>query len=324
MTEIRTRLKRGHVIRQVIIAIVCIVLGLWGVYDYIWTIPYQQESHDRYLICQSVVDVLESEPGSEGFTEKVDTAKSRITTEMEGLLSDAWQERASKDAVPPATQQEALDQRVEELKKTIETLGQQGEEKWFKTLALFHQAVTTPRPPATGQAKLTGMHEAAWDVATAGVNYFAEVTPPGAYDRVMKGLVFIPCLPVGLYLLFALYLQSRKTYRLDASGDLHLPGGATWKSHEIQDIDMNRWMAKSVARVKHTSGAEAKLDDYIYQDTHLLVGALAHRFHPQDWTEDARPVKAEQPESADEAGEPPAHDEVPVAATSEQPARSQS
>lgn len=302
MTEIRTRLKRGHIIRQVVIAVVCIVLGLWGVYDYIWTIPQQQAAHDRYLICQSVVEVLESEPVAEGYSEKLEDASTRITTELDALVARANKEHGPiENAVPPANEQEALQQRVDELKKTIETLGEQGDDKWFMSLAMFRQAILTPRPPVTSQEKLTGIHAAAWEVATQGVNYFAEVTPPHKYDRVMKGLVFIPCLPIGLYMLFALMLQSRKVHSIDEEGNLHLPGGRTWKPNEIKEIDMNRWMSKSVARVKHADGTIAKLDDYIFQDTHLVVGAIAHRFHPEEWTSDARSVKVMEEKAADDA-----------------------
>lgn len=306
MAEIRTRLKRGHVIRQWIIAVVCIVLGLWGLYDYFWTIPHQQAAHDRYVVCLSVVDALspDVDAASTEHQKKVEEARANVADAMNKLIEGAYEPKESgASSVAPADEKERLEQQVNELKQTIETLGAQGEGGWFMSLAMFQQALNTPRVQTTSQTNLTGIHAAAYEVAKKGVDHFAEVTPPGAYDRVMKGLIFIPCLPTGLYLLVVLFLKGRKTHRLDEEGGLHLPGGTVWSRDEIKDIDMKRWMSKSIATVTSTGGAEVKLDDYVYQDTHLIVGALAHRFYPDQWTEDARQVKPETETEADENAE---------------------
>jgi hypothetical protein len=47
------------------------------------------------------------------------------------------------------------------------------------------------------------------------------------------------------------------------------------------------------------------LDDYIYKDMHLIIGKLAHRFYPEDWTPLARRVKVEvvETEERDTVGE---------------------
>ena len=120
-------------------------------------------------------------------------------------------------------------------------------------------------------------------------------SPPGKYDRLIKGLIFIPCLPFGLYLIgFSAYVR-RRTYRLDDDGTLHLPRGA-WKPQEITDIDMGRWMKKSIAHVVHANGQRAKLDDYQYREMFRIVGAIAARLHPNEWDTDAKLLK---PASAD-------------------------
>ncbi len=117
-------------------------------------------------------------------------------------------------------------------------------------------------------------------------------TPPGKYDRVIKGLLFVPCLPFGPYLLWMWFRTNRRTYRLDDDGTLHLPEGS-WNAQDIKEIDMTRWMSKSIAHVVHTDGTRAKLDDFQHKDLHLIVGAIASRIQPQEWTPDARPVTAE-------------------------------
>ncbi len=293
--EIRTRLKRGYILKQSAIAVVSIALGLWGVYDYVWTIPNQQEAHDRLDVCQAIVALHETEPDDETFEQKKEVALEKVQAKLDDLAEQAGHQEDSPE-VAPATEQEALDQQVANLKKTIEQLDAQGELGWLKTLLLFRQAVVTPRPPATMQSSLSGIHAAAWEIATQGVSEFAEVSKPETYDRVIKGLIFIPCLPFGLYMLGALAIKNRKHYRLDKEGNLHLPGGETWNRDDIQDINMNKWMSKSIARPQHADGREVKLDDYIHQDMHLIVGGLAHRFHPDQWHEDARKVKTEDDE----------------------------
>ena len=77
---------------------------------------------------------------------------------------------------------------------------------------------------------------------------------------------------------------------------------------------MSIWMKKSIARVevKGETGPIV-LDDYEYENVYLIVGALAHRFHPDAWTEEAKPVKddAEDGEAPSSANEADASDDQP-------------
>ena len=54
------------------------------------------------------------------------------------------------------------------------------------------------------------------------------------------------------------------------------------------------WMAKSIAWLVHSDGTRVKLDDYKHKNLYLIVGAIASRLHPDQWTPEAKPVKAEQ------------------------------
>ncbi len=146
------------------------------------------------------------------------------------------------------------------------------------------------------QRQLTAEEGELYDRLTGELNAMGGTpSPPGKYDRLIKGLLFIPCLPFGLYLIgFSAYL-CRRTYRLDDDGTLHLPQGA-WKPEEITDIDMGRWMKKSIAHVVHANGQRAKLDDYQYRDMFRIVGAIAARLHPNEWDTNAKLLK---PPSAD-------------------------
>jgi hypothetical protein len=66
---------------------------------------------------------------------------------------------------------------------------------------------------------------------------------------------------------------------------------------------MSKWMSKSIATVKASGGRTVLLDDYKFKGTDLIVGAIASRFYPEDWTPDARDLKRiREAEAADAAG----------------------
>ena len=214
---ITSSISKGYAWRLIIIAVVSVGLGLWGVYDYAVGIP----------------------------------ARGKAFKDFEKLIQD-------RDALEELSSQRALTD---------------GEQLIYDNLKAQLTQLGTP-------------------------------VPPGKYDRVVKGLLFVPCLPFGPYLLWMWFRTNRRTYRLDDDGTLHLPEGS-WNAQDIKEIDMTRWMSKSIAHVVHTDGTRAKLDDYQHKDLHLIVGAIASRIQPQEWTPDARPVKAETDAEADATAKPP-------------------
>ena len=105
------------------------------------------------------------------------------------------------------------------------------------------------------------------------------------------------------------------TYRLEEDGTLVTPEGS-WVHDEIVDIDLSRWIAKTgnarstwTATVILSDGTKILLDDYVYQDMHLIIGNLAHQFYPQEWTPLARRVKTEVPPRDDMEDTPPTGEE---------------
>jgi hypothetical protein len=94
-----------------------------------------------------------------------------------------------------------------------------------------------------------------------------------------------------------------KKYRLSDDGSLAAPGGMNIPADEIEDIDMSKWMSKSIATVKASGGRTVLLDDYKFKGSDLIVGAIASRFYPEDWTPDGRDLKRiREAEAADAAG----------------------
>lgn len=121
--------------------------------------------------------------------------------------------------------------------------------------------------------------------------------PPPKWDRPVKLWVYIVlCGVIGLpWTLWALVSLSRRNMRLESDGTLVFKDGR-WGPDEVVDIDMNNWMEKSIAVLEHRDGRTLVLDDYKHRNMHLIVGAYAHRFHPELWTPEARQVKpAEKP-----------------------------
>ncbi len=171
----------------------------------------------------------------------------------------------------------------------------------FAQVQRFEQITREIQEFQAEQQKLTPEQRETYDRLMNELSAMGTPSPPGKYDRLIKGLIFIPCLPFGLYLIGFFIYVCRRTYRLDDDGTLHLPQGA-WKREEITDIDMGRWMKKSIAHVVHANGQRAKLDDYQYRDMFRIVGAIAARLHPNEWDTDAKLLKPASADPVPEAG----------------------
>ena len=143
--------------------------------------------------------------------------------------------------------------------------------------------------------------------------------PPGKFDKFIQWL-YILCLPSVPYMVMQLVRAKRGGYRLEDDGTLHYPSGK-WSQDDIAGIDMSSWMKKSTAEVIHQDGSRAKLDDYIHTNTHLIVGAIAHRFHPDEWDEQARMIKKKEDttpsDSASDSSEAPEAPETQTSASAD-------
>ena len=117
--------------------------------------------------------------------------------------------------------------------------------------------------------------------------------PPASYDGWVNFWIYF----VGTGILgtpwFVWKLLSRRgqAWRLEDDGSFSTPDGV-FAAEEIADIDMSIWMKKSKAKVIIKDRAEPiMLDDYEYANVYRIVGALASKFHPDEWTEEAKPIK---------------------------------
>jgi hypothetical protein len=242
--------------------IVCVVLGVWGVVDYVVVIPNDIKDSSRAKLQRDFVQpAFFVEMGAE----ERDKASVAITVAIE--------------------EDNGLD------------------EEWMNTLVLFREAVSSSDSNKLREAQAT---------LEKNLTEYGDVTPPSKYDLPMQWL-FILCLPFGFYYFWTYSKMAKKarSYRFDDDGTLTTPEGS-WNEEEIKDIDMERWISKTgkarttwIAEVIIDDHAPILLDDYIYKDMHLIIGKLAHRFYPEDWTPLARRVKVEvvETEERDTVGE---------------------
>ena len=133
---------------------------------------------------------------------------------------------------------------------------------------------------------------------------------PAAYDRPMQlWLYIVGCGVLGVPMFaWPLLRTSMRPYRLDDEGTLHTPDGV-FDQNEIVDIDMSRWCSPTgdrrstwTARAILKSGKTILLDDHDHRNMHRIIGAIAHRLYPEQWTAEARRVEAKPATDADTAG----------------------
>lgn len=146
------------------------------------------------------------------------------------------------------------------------------------------------------ETRIARFEEVKRDLATFGGDV---PEPPSKWDRsVQLWLYVIGCGVIGApYCAFALWQLARRRYTLGDDGSFEHPGGR-WSGEEIVDVDMSKWMGKSLATVKHRDGRSVVLDDYKYRNMHLIVGHFANRFHPDEWTAEARIIRKETAEAS--------------------------
>lgn len=114
-------------------------------------------------------------------------------------------------------------------------------------------------------------------------------TPPAAYDRpVQLWMYMVGCGVLGVpWFLWQWLGTARRRYSLEDDGTLVAPEGRFGRA-DIADIEMDKWMSKSLATVVLTDGRKVVLDDYKFRDMHLIVGAIASERYPEKWSPEAR------------------------------------
>ncbi len=208
-------------------------------------------------------------------------------------------------------------------KKTDGSITESEDESLTMMQAKFEEAGFQKPPPP-----LTEVEVAEYETIKATLKDDFENTPPeppASYDRwVNFWIYFVGTGILGTpWFVWKLWSRRGQAWRLEDDGSFSTPDGV-FAAEEIADIDMSIWMKKSIAKVLIKDRAEPiVLDDYEYADVYLIVGALASRFHPDEWTEEAKLIKEDEGEgeAGDDGQSEPADESNPTdQATSEESA----
>jgi hypothetical protein len=127
--------------------------------------------------------------------------------------------------------------------------------------------------------------------AILAAKYKEKPDQPATYDRAVQlWLYIVGCGVLGVpWFAYAQWQLTRRRFRLEDDGAF-TADGRTYAASDLTGIDMSRWMSKSIAEVLTADGGRIALDDYKFKGVEDIVAALAARFHPGEWTSDARPV----------------------------------
>jgi hypothetical protein len=293
---ITVTIAKSYQWRMLFIGAACVGLGAWGVYDYAVKIPMKQEMQQRVTLLELCRDALKTDQPAGQPTPEAQAALAAVREEMQAVFT---QELA--DILGPEPASLTPQQASEALQKLAAEAETNPAIWWAQLLALIRQGLVAERHIPLS-AEEHPLPYAAFEKTQSVLTEIGQVTVPGKYDRVTQW-AFIACLPCAPYFFWCFFAARRRKYILDDDGTLHTPQGA-WTSDEIADIDMSRWMAKSVAWAVSRDGRRVKLDDYKYKGLHLIVGDIASRLYPDDWDKEAKPRdEAEDgPEGADTPG----------------------
>lgn len=296
---IEATIAKGYAWRMIIIAVASTVFGLWGVYDYAVAIPRGQEMHDRMELLQICKTALESDQTDDQLNPEALRAAEAVVLEINTVVNRELMTLTANGQVT-ARSEEEMQEKLNDLAGALRS----GEEaNWLALMQMVLQGLGSARELPLTEENYPEAH-AAYVATENAIESIGQVTAPGKYDRLTQW-AFIACLPCAPYFFWLYVTAKRRIYKLDDDGTLHMPE-AEWTAEQIAGIDMSRWMAKSIATISNSDGAQAKLDDYKYRNMHRIVGALAVRFHPDEWDDEARPLASAETESGATEGNPSA------------------
>ena len=221
---IEVRVSRGYAWRMIIIAVVCLVFGVWGVWDYVVAIPRDQKLSARLQLLQISKDALETEQSRSEFSMKAETAHTAVLAEMNSIIQREFGESVPQEAIRTA----------EEFRKAFKTLGEKmqnmKEPEWLALLATIRDGLVAERRLPLTEEEYPVAH-AAFEQTVERIRLLGEVTEPGKYDRLTQW-AFMLCLPCVPYYMWMFLAARRRVYRLDDEGTLHIPEG-TWTQTQI-------------------------------------------------------------------------------------------
>ena len=300
---IQTRPRTRWVIQMSLMTVVCAVFGVWGWYDYSVKIPMDELGYQKKVAFSNVKSGLEAHANGEDSAlqtavQAVQAAQQQLTASMTEVeveqLKSVRRELESPQFIAELkkSQEEGLNpaQFVDRYLSDQKSLGKVARARvlWSRDIDRLLIALIEVGSGRweRGSDDLADFVE----FVSTGITNFQKYPVPNKWNRMVQWL-FILCGPYAVVAGLQLASGLRKKYSVDEEGNFHHPHGS-WAAAEINDIDMSRWMSKSVAKIVHADGRTVVVDDYIHQDADQIIGAIAHRLRPAEWTDDAKAVEA--------------------------------
>ena len=294
---IQTRPRTRWVIQMSLMTVMCAVFGVWGWYDYSVKIPMDELGYQKLVAFTNVKSGLEAQANGETnalqtAVQGVQAARQELTASMtEAEVEQLKSVRQEMESQFKAELQRAREEGLVSVEFNYTTeLGTVAKSRLRWSLEIDRLAAGLL---AVGQGRWARGSDAFANFVegvSAGITAYQKFPVPNKWNRMVQWL-FILCGPYAVVAGLQLIGGLRKKYRVDEEGNFHHPQGS-WGADEINDIDMSRWMSKSVAKIVHADGRAVKVDDYVHQDADQIIGAIAHRLRPEEWTDHAKAVEA--------------------------------
>ncbi|MAV54810.1 MAG: hypothetical protein CMJ28_02505 [Phycisphaerae bacterium] len=297
---IQTRPRTRWVIQMGLMTVLCAVFGVWGWYDYSVKIPLDELGYQKKVAFSNVKAGLEAHANSEA--NALQTAADGIKVAAQQLTDSMTKSEAEELRQARGEMQSQFKEQMEQAQQEglvsatfnfRSNLGTVARERLSWTLQVDRMIVGLALVDQGEWTRDSDAFANFVDGVSEGVTAYQKFPVPNKWNRMVQWL-FILCGPYSLFTAFQLIGGLRRKYSVDEEGAFHHPEG-TWLANEITDIDMSRWMSKSVAKVIHTDGRIAKIDDYIHQDADKIIGEIAHRLRPSEWTDHAKAVSNNSP-----------------------------
>ncbi|MCH2114418.1 MAG: hypothetical protein MK171_05855 [Pirellulales bacterium] len=299
--------------RLLLAALACLLLGLWGIYDYTVSAPAKRRQSDQYTLLKNIKAVLDTDPSALTYKPLLLAAQSATQQELQTILvkrsaelGTAIREPADPDYaswlllllantnknIPPPKSMEPGDVRADARRMTDSMRGDP-RFGWFCNVVVNACALQRPRQPGEPLQDicLVAHSTASQLLASMGVP-----NAPNTFDQLAQWL-FLLGIPLTPYLVWLTITSRHQAFQLEEDGSLAFHG-SHWPSQDIIDIDMSQWLSQSIAYLVHRDGTRIKLDDFHYQNLFEIVGIFAARFYPEKWTIDGRRVEHDTVESS--------------------------
>ncbi|MEL6739286.1 MAG: hypothetical protein AAFP26_01375 [Planctomycetota bacterium] len=284
----RAPLHRPWLAKIVIITLVLIGFGGWGLYDAVSLYPKRGEAYASYAEWQylQAAEAARRED-SRVFLEQVAVVDPQA--ELERLNDTETSDRNREDQSNPASSRH--------LRATMQV----ARLEWLEALRIVDQLDPAITNIANPRARL---EELSADWATRDVP-----KPLHWYDIPSQWLIMVVCWAIGLYLLFLLLKTMATKYLWDAGAErLTIPGGASFGADDLAEpLDKRKWdkfvvFASIKGEHDKLGGKSVRFDTYRHAKLESWLLAMEAKAFPDQAEENAGDEPAENDDTPSAAG----------------------